>query len=133
MKSIKTIFQRNIGQGADYRVRDEVVPGCEWVLNGEGVPTQKWDGTAILVRKGAFFKRYEWRPDKVQEPPLGFEPCEEPDPNVLLPHGGVRLEDCERTFLGIRDFLDENAHIEGIVWHHPDGRMAKIKAKDFGL
>ena len=23
--------------------------------------------------------------------------------------------------------------IEGIVWHHPDGRMVKIKAKDFGI
>ena len=23
--------------------------------------------------------------------------------------------------------------IEGIVWHHPDGRMAKIKARDFGI
>jgi len=24
-------------------------------------------------------------------------------------------------------------NIEGIVWHHPDGRMAKIKARDFGI
>lgn len=23
--------------------------------------------------------------------------------------------------------------VEGIVWHHPDGRMVKIKAKDFGF
>jgi hypothetical protein len=23
--------------------------------------------------------------------------------------------------------------IEGIVWHHSDGRMVKIKGKDFGL
>jgi len=23
--------------------------------------------------------------------------------------------------------------IEGLVWHHPDGRMAKIKLKDFGI
>lgn len=22
---------------------------------------------------------------------------------------------------------------EGLVWHHPDGRMAKIKARDFGI
>jgi len=27
----------------------EVTPGCEWVLNGEGVATRKWDGTAIMV------------------------------------------------------------------------------------
>lgn len=27
----------------------------------------------------------------------------------------------------------EPMNIEGLVWHHPDGRMAKIKKKDFGL
>lgn len=24
-------------------------------------------------------------------------------------------------------------NIEGIVFHHPDGRMAKIKLRDFGI
>lgn len=42
------------------------------------------------------------------------------------------LPDCPRTFEGLRTFLATH-DIEGIVWHHPDGRMAKIKAKDFGL
>jgi hypothetical protein len=37
-----------------------------------------------------------------------------------------------RTYDEIRDFL-ERSKIEGIVWHHPDGRMAKIKRRDFGL
>lgn len=35
-------------------------------------------------------------------------------------------------FEGIKGFLAENV-IEGLVWHHPDGRMAKIKRRDFGL
>ena len=26
-----------------------------------------------------------------------------------------------------------NNNLEGIVWHHPDGRWAKIKRRDFGL
>lgn len=33
------------------------------------------------------------------------------------------------------EYLDgylASANIEGIVWHHPDGRYAKIKARDFG-
>jgi hypothetical protein len=43
-----------------------------------------------------------------------------------------RLPEFPRTFEGIRDFL--TAHVlEGVVWHHPDGRMAKIKRRDFGL
>lgn len=28
--------------------------------------------------------------------------------------------------------LGNNAGIEGIVWHHPNGEMVKIKVKDFG-
>src|SRR3990167_5756359 len=37
-----------------------------------------------------------------------------------------------RTFGGIKKWL--TAHpVEGIVFHHPDGRMAKIKRRDFGL
>ena len=23
--------------------------------------------------------------------------------------------------------------VEGVVWRHPDGRMAKIKGRDFGI
>ncbi len=37
-----------------------------------------------------------------------------------------------RDFEGIKAFLVENL-IEGLVWHHDDGRMAKIKRRDFGL
>ena len=36
------------------------------------------------------------------------------------------------TFEGIRAYL-EKTRIEGIVWHHPDGRMVKIKRRDFGF
>lgn len=35
-------------------------------------------------------------------------------------------------FDGMRNVLTF-ANMEGIVWHHPDGRMAKIKRRDFGL
>jgi Family of unknown function (DUF5565) len=37
-----------------------------------------------------------------------------------------------RTFEGIKQFLADN-EIEGLVWHHDDGRMAKIKRRDFGI
>ncbi len=40
----------------------------------------------------------------------------------------------ELTFEGIRSAalaLATADGCEGIVWHHPDGRMAKIKARDF--
>lgn len=48
------------------------------------------------------------------------------------------IPDVPRTFDGLKQFLaDFESRFspghkgEGIVFHHPDGRMAKIKAKDF--
>lgn len=52
--------------------------------------------------------------------------------HILVPHGRDTLPDCPRTFNGLRDYLQGKA-IEGIVWHHPDGRMVKIKRSDFAL
>ncbi|MGW0858876.1 RNA ligase 1 family protein [Streptomyces sp. NPDC002690] len=45
-----------------------------------------------------------------------------------------QLDVVELTFEGIRARVRALASAdgcEGIVWHHPDGRMAKIKARDF--
>lgn len=50
----------------------------------------------------------------------------------LMRHGSIILDNAPRTFHGLRGYL-EIADIEGIVFHHPDGRMAKIKTRDFGL
>jgi hypothetical protein len=38
-----------------------------------------------------------------------------------------------RDFAGLRAWLEAMPAIEGIVWHHPDGRMCKIKRRDFGF
>jgi hypothetical protein len=38
----------------------------------------------------------------------------------------------DRSYEGIKTFLD-GIDTEGIVFRHPDGRMAKIKKRDFGL
>jgi hypothetical protein len=77
MRKIISLFRRNYD--GDRLVRDEVVPGAEWVLNGEGVATRKWDGTCCLVRDGQLYKRYDAKHGKT--PPAGFEPAQpEPDP-----------------------------------------------------
>lgn len=69
---------------------------------------------------------YELCGPKVQK---NAEGCEG---HLLIPHGHEELPDAPRDFDGLRAYL-EGRDIEGIVWHHPDGRMAKIKLKDFGL
>lgn len=53
--------------------------------------------------------------------------------HTLLFHGHAGLEvGVPRTFAGMKDWLN-GRDIEGIVFHHPDGRMGKIKLRDFGL
>jgi len=77
MKKIISLFQRNYE--GDRLVRDEIVPGAEWVINGEGIATRKWDGTSCLIRNGKLFKRYDAK--KGKQPPGNFEPAQpEPDP-----------------------------------------------------
>jgi hypothetical protein len=48
----------------------------------------------------------------------------------LIPHGIDELPDAPRDFAGLAAWLRAHS-FEGIVWHHPDGRMAKIKKRDF--
>ena len=45
MNKINTLFIRN----EEFKVTPEVMPGCEWVLEGEGVATEKLDGTNVMV------------------------------------------------------------------------------------
>lgn len=187
MKKIISLFARNYD--GDGLVRDEIVPGAEWVVAGEGTATRKWDGTCCLIRDGKIYKRYDAKHGKT--PPPGFEPAQEYDPitghmpgwiavgdgpedrwfrqaianqpncadgtyelcgpkvqsdperayrlseqpdeamHILIPHGR-HIFDAPRTFAELKDWF-EGRDIEGIVWHHPDGRMVKIKCRDFGI
>lgn len=73
MRKIPTLFQRNYE--TDRLARDEVTPGCEWVLDGYGIPTRKWDGTSCLYRDGVLYRRYDAKVGRT--PPAGFEPAQE--------------------------------------------------------
>lgn len=59
MQKIPTLFQRNME--TDRLVRPEVTPGCEWVLQGEGIATRKLDGTCCLIKDGKLYRRHELR------------------------------------------------------------------------
>lgn len=79
MKKIPSLFKRDY-QGKRL-VINEVVEGCEWVLNGEGRATVKIDGTSCLIEKGRIYRRYDARRGKT--PPAGFIPAQdEPDENT---------------------------------------------------
>jgi Family of unknown function (DUF5565) len=71
---------------------------------------------------------YELLGPKVQGNP------ERRDAHVLVSHSdaGLVLKGVPRTFEELRDWM-ASQDIEGVVWHHSDGRMAKLKLRDFGL
>jgi len=53
--------------------------------------------------------------------------------HCLQKHATAKIyPDAPRTFEKLKVWLSQT-NIEGLVFHHPDGRMAKIKKKDFGL
>lgn len=94
-----------------------------WVPVGEG-PEDRWHREAWAACPGLPDGTYELCGPKVQGNPERFETY------VLVPHGCEALLDCPRDFAGLRDYLLARA-IEGVVFHHPDGRMVKIKRRDF--
>ena len=176
MKKMPTIFNRSYRAGI-VRVINMQHPKCDWVFNGEGIATRKWDGTCCMIRNGKYFKRRTLK--KNIEPPIffiledsdpitgkrfGWVPVTEEDkwhmeanpdwlsdgtyelcgpkmqenPEGFIGHHlvshtiGKVYNGILRTFDGIRDFMKDK-DIEGIVFHHSSGKMAKIKKSDYGL
>lgn len=183
MNKIPTIFERD-WDGDRSRVLDTPSPGCEWVFDGEGKATRKYDGTCVMFDGTDWWARREVKAGKT--PPAGFvslehdhttgkamgwEPVEQSpfakfhaealllrpegticpegtyelcgpkvqgNPEHFETHALIRHADAETMHLADRSFtVIKNAltglNWEGFVFHHEDGRMAKIKGRDLGL
>lgn len=192
MRKIPTIFKRD-PENMKY-VLPEIVPGCEWVLAGEGTATRKYDGTCCKFDGERWWARREVRPgrqppegfqavetDDITKKTVGWEPMEQSafakwhaeavgnmsellapptvfiagtyelcgpkvngnpesfDQHELIYHAAAQqlhitppepIDDVDMEFRTLRDWLLVMPY-EGIVWHHPDGRMAKLKKRDF--
>lgn len=177
MQKIPTLFKRDKSERR--YLTNEVNTGCDWVLHGEGVATQKHDGTCCMIDEGILYKRYTVK--RGRTPPNYFIAAQEPDlhtgqtpgwvpilggpedryhmeafgrlllpidgtyelcgpkvqgnpegldEHILIPHGSKILPTAPRTHRELGKFL-ARLPIEGIVFHHEDGRMAKIRQKDF--
>lgn len=186
MKKIKTLFKRDFTKPGN-PITPKHNEGTEWVLEGEGVATRKYDGMCCMVRDHKLYKRYELKDGRVAPPDFEQEDYDKetgktygwvqvgwgsedkyfreaieeyganPD-KVSLPDGTYELlgpkvqgnpenfgrhllkkhslateyENVPTEFDELRNWLNDK-NIEGIVWHHPDGRMVKIKKKDYRL
>lgn len=97
-----------------------------WLPIGDGAE-DKWHRDAFAQWDGLKDGTYELVGPKVQGNPEGYQRHE------LVAHDTLQLNsDIPRDFDGLRNWLATQA-IEGVVFHHSDGRMAKIKLRDFGL
>lgn len=89
-------------------------PEDKWHSEGFNNLLIKEDGTYELVGP-----RIQGNPEKYNQ-------------HTLVPHKVLTLEhQPPRDFEGLKNYLADK-DIEGIVFHHPDGRYAKIKKRDFG-
>ena len=86
MKKMKSLFVREYDENGDFTSTNKVTEGCEWVINGEGKATRKFDGTCCLIKDGEIYRRYDAKNGK--KPPEGAIPCQDaPDPNTThFPH-----------------------------------------------
>ena len=183
MRKFPTLFKRDSEDMR--RVLPTVTVGCEWVLEGQGTATRKYDGTCVMFDGDAVERRWyarrevkpgkdaprgfvkietdentgktvgwepaeqsgfaRWLQDALEHEPYGqapelgtYELC---GPKVngnpegfewhrLIRHADAEVLDAPRSFDELRQWLQAFPG-EGIVWHHPDGRMAKLKRRDF--
>lgn len=92
-------------------------------------PEDKWHMAAFAAQPGLPDGTYELVGPKTQGNPEQYEG------QTLVSHNDPALvfdPQPPRDFIELRDWMS-GKDIEGIVWHHPDGRMAKLKLRDFGL
>ena len=191
MQKIPSLYLRNPEDMS--QLTREVNPRCTWVIDGEGRPTVKWDGTCVMLdAHGQWWTRHQVRPNKaipenyipVEHDPVtgktqGWIPMADSqyrkqlteaiegramlgdvDPwldftagtyelcgpkvgsnphgyrsHFLIPHGTTPLSDVPTQYDALASWLrtmnEVTGYLEGIVWHHEDGRMAKIKTHDF--
>jgi len=102
-----------------------------WVPVGDG-PEDRWFREAFYALEtnvGSTEGTYELIGPKVNGNPEGARV------HVLAKHGLLLagpLDNVPRSFEGLRAWFKDR-DVEGVVFHHPDGRMAKIKKRDFGM
>ena len=63
-------------------------------------------------------------------PKVNGNPENAPSHMLLLHEDAHVLDDAPRDFAGLAAWLHTQPW-EGVVWHHPDGWMCKIKKRDF--
>jgi hypothetical protein len=125
--------RRKVEKGADFPLNFETVDfdpatgkTVGWVPMVQSSFLQ-WHNDALMHVDGYSFHAgtYELCGPKINGNPEHF------DYHVLVPHSDTELlANVPRTYEGLKKYLTSVPY-EGVVWHHLDGRMAKLKGRDF--
>lgn len=109
MKKIPSLFARDPSNPRV--ISDNYHPLADWVVRGEGVATRKYDGTAVLIKDGRLYARFDAKHGK--QPPPDFVPAQDPDPATGHHPGWVlatRREDC-----WIREAYENTVRLHGAL------------------
>lgn len=137
--------------GERWWARREVKPGKQPPAGFQAIETDPTTGKTVgwePIEQSAFAKFHAQALDShaAHFGPEEFEPGtyeligvkvngnpEQIDPDFghqLMSHALAEELDAPHDFDGLAKFLADFSG-EGLVWHHPDGRMAKLKGRDF--
>lgn len=118
MIKIPTLFERIYDNNRVTGITNNVTKGMEWVFDGAGVATVKFDGSCCAIINGELYKRYDAK--KGKKPPAGSIPCCEPDPVTgHWPHWVKCKKDnpADKWFVAAR---------RNVGWHIDDGTYEAI-------
>jgi hypothetical protein len=77
MRKMPTLYKKMYaevnGRSEFIGMSTEVTPGCEWVTDGYGWATRKWDGTPVARIGGHWYHRFDAKKDKA------------------IPHGAIEI------------------------------------------
>jgi hypothetical protein len=75
MKKISTLYKKDPNDLS--KVINEIASENKWVIDGECIPTRKFDGTSTAIINGELYKRHDVK--KGKQVPQNAIPCQEPD------------------------------------------------------
>ncbi len=116
-----------------------------WYVDAiQGAPEDKWIFDAVEHSDFKDVPDGEWSAEalgkNIQGNPLNLDHNEVFIFSLPQMRTKIILDDAPHSYEALRSylrhkksFIGNDALIEGIVWHHPNGQMAKIKRKDFDL
>lgn len=101
-----------------------------WVKCDRANPADKWHFEAFDINPLYFATIGEATFELIGPKINGNK--EKLDHHRLIKHGDILETPFNNTFEALQIYLSTH-DIEGIVYHHPDGRMCKIRKSDFGI